>query len=38
MHIPVKRRDFLRGASVVLGSAASLSLLGAHASAAAGRR
>src|SRR5690242_13478849 len=36
MHTPVKRRDFLRGAGVALGSAASLSLLRAHAFAAAG--
>src|SRR5712692_1152429 len=36
MHTPVKRRDFLRGAGIALGSAASLALLRAHAFAAAG--
>ncbi len=36
MYTQVKRRDFLRGAGLALGSAASLALLRAHAFAAAG--
>jgi 7,8-dihydropterin-6-yl-methyl-4-(beta-D-ribofuranosyl)aminobenzene 5'-phosphate synthase len=36
MHTHVKRRDFLRGAGIALGSAASLAMLRAHAFAAAG--